>query len=74
MCVQCAPAWPLLTFPLQTELNMNTHTMVADIHQNMLKNRKDTTDGQNLVVRGPAPFTSPNKHLPQLRLKAGQQS
>jgi len=28
---------------------MNTHTIVVDIHQNMLRTRGDT-DGQNLVV------------------------
>ena len=49
-CVQCAPAWPSLTDPLQTELAMNTHTIVADVHQNVLKIREDA-DGQNRVVR-----------------------
>ena len=28
---------------------MNTHTIVADIHKNMLKTR-EATDGQNLAV------------------------
>jgi hypothetical protein len=28
---------------------MNTHTMVVDIHQNMLRTREDA-DGMNLVV------------------------
>jgi len=29
---------------------MNTHTIVADVHQNVLKIREDA-DGQNRVVR-----------------------
>jgi len=50
-CVQCAPAWPSLTDPLQTELTMNTHTIVADVHQNVLKIREDVAS-QNRVVSG----------------------
>jgi len=34
---------------LQTELAINTHTIVADMHQNGLKIREDT-DGQNRAV------------------------
>ena len=33
----------------QTELTMNTHTIVADMHQNMLKTR-EATGSQNQVV------------------------
>ena len=33
----------------QTELTMNTHTIVADMHQNMLRTR-EATDSQNRVV------------------------
>ena len=50
MYVQCLSVWSLLTFPLKTELTMNTHTIVTDIHQNILK-AHGATDGQNLVVR-----------------------
>jgi hypothetical protein len=48
-CVQCAPAWSSLNIPLQTELAMNTHVIVADVHQNVLKIREDV-DSQNRVV------------------------
>ena len=49
-CVQCAPAWPSLTvYLLQTELVLNTHTIVSDVHRNVLKLREDS-DSQNRVV------------------------
>ena len=37
--------------PSQTELTMNTHTIVVDMRRDMLKSRGDT-DGQNLAVNG----------------------
>jgi tetratricopeptide (TPR) repeat protein len=49
MCVRCAPAWSSLNIPLQTELAVNTHVIVADVHQNVLKIREDV-DSQNRVV------------------------
>ena len=39
----------LLTAPLQTELAMNTHTIVADVYQNVLKIREDV-GSENLLV------------------------
>ena len=38
--------------PLQTELAMTTHTIVADVHQNVLKIR-EATDGQIWAVSDP---------------------
>ena len=34
--------WPLLTGSFQTELALNTHGMVSDIHQNMSRGHEDT--------------------------------
>ena len=45
MYVQRVSAWPPLTFLLKTQLILNTHTIVAGIHQGM-----PSTDGQNRVV------------------------
>ena len=45
MYVRRLSAWPPLTFPLETQLVLNTHTIVAGIHQSM-----PSTDGQNRVV------------------------
>jgi len=41
--------WSSLTAPLQTELAMNTHTIVADVHQNVLKIREDVGSQNPLV-------------------------
>ena len=48
-CVQSAPAWSSLMSSHQTELGLNTHTIVSDMHQNVLKLRKDA-DSQSRVV------------------------
>ena len=48
-CVRCALAWPSLNIPLQTELAMNTHTIITDVHQNVLKICEDV-GSQNQVV------------------------
>ena len=53
MCVQCVSAWSPLTFPLKTELILNTHIIVADIHQGV-----SSTDGQNRVVSARHTFYS----------------
>ena len=45
----------------QTELAMNTHTIVADVHQNVLKIREDV-NGQNRVVSTTCILASSNKH------------
>ena len=45
MYVQRVSAWPPLTFPLKTQLILNTHITVVGNHQGM-----SSTDGQNRVV------------------------
>ena len=59
--------------PLQTELAINTHTIVAGILQSMSRSREDT-DGQNLVVCDLMTSTLPNERLLQPRLEIGQWS
>ena len=49
MYVQSLSDWSLLTFPLKTELILNTHTIVADIHQEVSRFR-DGIDGEDRVV------------------------
>ena len=49
MFVQSISAWLPLTFPLKTELILNTHTIVNDIRQDVSKIRRDTRS-QNLEV------------------------
>jgi hypothetical protein len=41
--------WSSPTVPFQTELAMNTHTIVSDIRRNILKSREGT-DGQHQSV------------------------
>jgi hypothetical protein len=41
--------WSSLTVRFQTELAMNTHTIVSDIHRNILKSQEGT-DGKNQLV------------------------
>jgi len=41
---------PLLTVDLQTELAINTHVIVSDIHRTMLKGQEGTEDGQLRLV------------------------
>ena len=56
-CVQCALAWPSLNIALQTELAMNTHTIITDVHQNVLKICEDV-GSQNQVVSDAYVLTS----------------
>jgi len=51
MCVSRVLVWSLLTAYFQTELALNTHTIVVDIHQNILKTR-EYTGSRNLAVSG----------------------
>jgi hypothetical protein len=64
-------AWLLLTVCYQTELALNTHTMVSDIHHIMMKSR-EVFDGKNLPVSITcAPHLSPNERSPLPRLEPG---
>jgi len=49
-CVQCVPAWSSLMSPIQTELVLNTHTVVTEMHQELLKLRREDAGSQNRVV------------------------
>ena len=55
MYVLCVSARPPLTFPVKTELILNTHTIVTDIRQDVSKIREDTS-GPNQVVSYMHPF------------------
>ena len=60
-CVQRVPAWSSLMSPLQTELVLNTNTIAADIHQNVLKLRENA-DSQNRVVSDMRSLLPPNEY------------
>ena len=49
MCVQRVSAWSPLTLPHKAELILNTHIIVADMHQGMSKAHEGTS-GQDQVV------------------------
>ena len=61
MCVQRVSDWLLLTFPLETELILNTHTIVTDIRQDVSKIREDS-GRPNQVVSGVHSFYHPPNH------------
>jgi hypothetical protein len=64
-------AWMLLTARYQTELALNTHTIVSDIHHIMVK----VFDDKNLPVSITCvPHLSPNERSPLFRLKPGQRA
>jgi len=65
---------PFLTVHLQTELAMNTHVIVSDLHRNMLKGQ-ERTDGQLWLVSDFRTLSHHrmNKQSPP-RHKPGQQS
>jgi len=65
-CVHRAPVWSPLIDPSQTELAMNTHTIVVDMRRDMLKSREDT-EGQNLAVNSIHAFCVTGQYLPSLR-------
>ena len=72
-CVQSAPAWPSLMSPLQTELVLNTHTIVSDVHQNVLKLCEDA-DSRDRVVSYTRFPPSPNEYRSPRRFRTGQRS
>jgi hypothetical protein len=61
-----------LTASFQTELAINTHMMVSDLHRNTLTVQGGVDDQHRSVRAAFCPSTT--KHLPSPRLKPGQRS
>ena len=71
----CSPrSWLVAANYSQTELAMNTHTIVADMHQNMLRTREDTESRSPAVSGTRALSASPKGHSPSPRSGTGQLS
>ena len=67
--------WPLPTIHSQAELAINTHTMVTDIHRNVLRGQDGTDDQHPLVSEIYTPFHHRmNKQPPLSRHRPGQRS
>ena len=64
--------WASLILPLQTELALNTHTLVSDIHRNVLTNQQGS-DSQHRQVSATF-YPSAIECSPYPRLESGQLS
>ena len=65
-----AVTWASLTLPLQTELALNTHTLVSDIHRNVVTSQQGS-DGQHRQVSAIF-YPSATECSPHPRLESGQ--
>ena len=65
------PARPSLTAHFQTELAINTHTIVSNIHRTIVDSQ-EVADGKNRSVSAILlPYSLPNQHSPLPRVNLG---